>query len=122
MLLPESGFALLSGTPATVIRCADSGREVHGFFCAGCGTRLFDRFPALPGVMVLKAGTLDDTAGLHPVAQFWTSRRQHWVALPPDQPLDARQPDGFDAVLARYRARRAEDRQSAGRERVCKYG
>src|SRR3546814_18043916 len=97
MLLPDSGFALLRGTPATVIWRADSGREVHGFFCAGCGTRLFDRFPALPGVMVLKAGTLDDTAGLHPVAQFWTSRRQDWVALPPDQLLDSRPQAGFDA-------------------------
>jgi hypothetical protein len=56
--------------------------------------------------MVLKAGTLDDTRGLEPVAQFWTSRKQDWVVLPADQIQDARQPDGFDAVIARYQARR----------------
>jgi hypothetical protein len=106
MLLPVAAFALLQGEPAQVIRRAESRRQIHGFFCAGCGTRLYDRFPAFPAIMVLKAGTLDDTRGLEPVAQFWTSRKQDWVVLPADQIQDARQPDGFDAVIARYRARR----------------
>src|SRR3546814_13550042 len=84
-----------------ILRRAESGREIHGFFCAACGTRLYDRFPVFSEIMVLKAGTLDDTSGLEPVAQFWTSRKQDWVALPADQLLDPRQPDGFDAVIAR---------------------
>jgi hypothetical protein len=106
MVLPVAAFALRQGEPAGVVRRADSGREIHGFFCAGCGTRLFDRFGALPDIMVLKAGTLDDTRGLEPVAQFWTSRKQDWVALPPDQLLDPCQPDGFETVIARYQSRR----------------
>ena len=106
MVLPSAAFALLQGEPASVVRRAASGREIHGFFCAACGTRLFDRFPAFPDIMVLKAGTLDDPRGLEPVAQFWTSCKQDWVVLPADQLHDARQPDGFDAVIARYRARR----------------
>lgn len=106
MVLPPAAFALLQGEPACIVRRANSGREIHGFFCAACGTRLYDRFPAFPAIMVLKAGTLDDTRGLEPVAQFWTSRKQDWVALPADQLHDPRQPDGFEAVSARYQARR----------------
>lgn len=106
MVLPADAFALLRGEPSEVVRQADSGRAIHGFFCVACGTRLYDRFPAFPGIMVLKAGTLDDTRGLQPVAQFWTSRKQDWVALPADQLHDPRQPDGFDAVIALYRERR----------------
>ena len=106
MLLPVAAFGLLQGEPAQTIRRAESGREIHGFFCAGCGTRLYDRFAAVPDIMVLKAGTLDDARGLEPVAQFWTSRKQDWVVLPADQIQDARQPDAFDAVIAGYQARR----------------
>lgn len=107
MVLPADAFALLRGELVVSVRRADSGREIHGLFCSCCGTRICDRFPAFPEIVVLKAGTLDDRRGLQPVAQFWTSRKQDWVALPADQLLDPRQPDRFDAVIARYQARRA---------------
>jgi len=106
MVLPVAAFALLRGEPARIQRRSDSGRMIDGHFCATCGTRLYDRFADFPGIMVLKAGTLDETRGLRPVAQFWTSRKQDWVALPADQLLDPRQPEGFDAVIALYQARR----------------
>lgn len=106
MVLPAAAFTLLQGEPARTLRHAESGRVMQSFFCAACGTRLYDRFPALPDIMVLKAGTLDETRALRPVAQFWTSRKQDWVALPADQLLDPRQPDGFDEVIALYQARR----------------
>lgn len=106
MVLPEGAFTLLRGEAARDARRADSGRTIHSYFCAACGTQLFARFPDFAGIMVLKAGTLDDTGGLLPVAQFWTSRKQPWLVLPDDQLLDPRQPDGFDAVIALYRERR----------------
>lgn len=105
MVLPREAFALLQGEPAQSSRRADSGRAIQSFFCGHCGTRLYDTFPAFTGIMVLKAGTLDDTGWLTPVAQFWTSRKQPWVVLPADQLNDPRQPDGFDEVIGRYRAR-----------------
>src|SRR3546814_10072012 len=86
-LFPTAAFTGVRGVAASILRRAESGREIHGFFCAACGTRLYDRFPVFSEIMVLKAGTLDDTSGLEPVAQFWTSRKQDWVALPADQLL-----------------------------------
>jgi hypothetical protein len=106
MVLPVAAFALLVGEPARILRRSDSGREIEGCFCAACGTRLYDLFAAFPDIMVLKAGTLDDTRALRPVAQFWTSRKQDWVVLPAEQLIDPRQPDGFDEVIARYRGLR----------------
>lgn len=106
MVLPAGAFSLLRGEPKSITRRADSGRESRGFFCGDCGTRLFDRFVANEDIVVVKAGTLDDTAGLQPVAQFWTGRKQAWVSLPQDQLVDPRQPDGFEEVIALYQARR----------------
>ncbi|MGF1593201.1 MAG: GFA family protein [Kiloniellaceae bacterium] len=116
LVLPAAAFTPLRGDPHRAPRRADSGREIHSYFCGGCGTHLFARIPDLPDLVVLKAGTLDDTRGLDPVAQFWTSRKQDWVTLPAGQLVDPRQPDGFDEVVARYREARARDaeRRSAG--------
>lgn len=105
LVLPAAAFMLLQGDPKSIARRADSGREVRGFFCGDCGTRLFDRVIGQPEIMVVKAATLDDTAWLRPVAQFWTGRKQAWVTLPQDQLVDARQPDNFAEVIALYRAR-----------------
>jgi hypothetical protein len=109
LVLPAEAFVVLRGDPLCALRRADSGREIHTYFCAGCGTHLFARFPSRADLVVLKAGTLDDTGGLRPVAQFWTSRKQDWVTLPADQIIDPRQPDGFGEVVARYREARARD-------------
>src|SRR3546814_10206809 len=61
MVLPTAAFTVVRGVAASILRRAESGREIHGFFCAACGTRLYDRFPVFSEIMVLKAGTLDDT-------------------------------------------------------------
>jgi hypothetical protein len=109
MVLPAAAFALLRGAPRSIVRRANSGRDIFGFFCGDCGTRLFDRFIEQDQVMVVKAGTLDDTAGLRPVAQFWTERKQAWVTLPQDQLVETRQPDGFEEVIALYQDQARRD-------------
>jgi len=77
------------------------------YFYDDAGSRLFDRFPEFPAILIGPSGGLDDPSGLRPVAQFWTARKQDWVVLPQDQLVDARQPDGFAAVIALYQARQA---------------
>ena len=79
--------------------------------------------PHPPAAVVTTPPTEAVYSTAEPVAQFWTSRKQDWVALPADQLLDPRQPDGFDEVIALYQARRdARDqarrdaRDQAGRD------
>lgn len=72
---------LLSGTLKEWRRIADSGREVACYFCPECGTRLYHSSSLGPDYWHLKAGTLDDTRGLEPVAQAWTASAQPWVKL-----------------------------------------
>lgn len=74
-------------------RKGDSGNDLVGHFCKGCGNRIFHSIPHAPDVIVLKPGTLDDTSWLVPASQIWTRRKQPWVRLPDDALIVDGDPD-----------------------------
>ena len=53
----------------------DSGRMARIFFCGICHTRVWHA-PALPELLTVMAGTLDDTSWVAPVAHIWTKHKQ----------------------------------------------
>lgn len=64
-------------------RAADSGNHVKCAFCPTCGTRVYHEPERMNGAALnVRAGTLDDTSALEPIAHAWTRRRQTWFALP----------------------------------------
>ena len=56
---PESGFEYTTGQQASFSR-SDLDTAVTREFCANCGTHTLSRVPQIPGVVILKVGTLDD--------------------------------------------------------------
>nr|WP_308204486.1 GFA family protein [Glycomyces harbinensis] len=48
-------------------------------FCGDCGTPIFTVLHERPDVVIVKAGTLDDTSGLRPAAEVWWRRAQDWL-------------------------------------------
>ncbi len=77
---------VLTGTPHVFTEISDSGSEVYRHFCAQCGAPLLSKLQAMPGMAAVKVGTLDDTAGLAPIAQLWCTREQDWLNLNLDTP------------------------------------
>ena len=74
-------FRLLRGSLRSfTVRC-DSGRAKECSFCPDCGTRIHHRVG--DAALSVKAGTLDDTAGLEPDAHYWTRSKQPWAPIPP---------------------------------------
>jgi hypothetical protein len=59
MAFPEAGFSYTKGTPKS-FRRSDLPTPVSREFCASCGTHILARAPGLPGMVILKVGTLDD--------------------------------------------------------------
>lgn len=55
----EKGFEYTTGEPASFSR-SDLDSAVTREFCAKCGTHILSRVPSIPGVVILKVGTLDD--------------------------------------------------------------
>ncbi|MAT03623.1 MAG: aldehyde-activating protein [Acidimicrobiaceae bacterium] len=50
-------------------------------FCGTCGSPIVSELTG-PGILAVKAGTLDDRSGVQPVVQVWHEERQPWVVMP----------------------------------------
>lgn len=92
LVVPKSGFSLLSGTLKTFERLADSGRKLSCSFCPECGTRIHHEPRYAEGILNIKAGTLDDTSWLEPRVSVWMRSKQPWVVLPEGLPTIEMQP------------------------------
>ena len=55
--------------------------------CAVCHARVYNSNRSRPGVLVMRAGTLDRSDELEVVAHVWVKRKQPWLNLPEDVPV-----------------------------------
>src|SRR5579862_1464311 len=73
----------LEMTGETVVYETGSAQDAnHQHACPACAARIFDRSGALPGVVMLRAGTLDRSDGLQIVAHIWTKRKVVGIEIP----------------------------------------
>ncbi|MEW5009280.1 MAG: GFA family protein [Cycloclasticus sp.] len=75
----ESGFSIHGETQRCYVDQGDSGLAVKRYFCHQCGSPLYTQADAMPGIMIVKAGTLDDTSGFKPAANIWCDSRMAWL-------------------------------------------
>jgi hypothetical protein len=92
MGVPEQGFKLIRGS-AKPFRRSDLATPVTREFCAECGTHLLTRAPGLPGVVMLKVGTLDDPSVFGaPQMAIYTAEKQSFHHVPAGIPAFDRTP------------------------------
>ena len=60
--------------------------------CPACLTRLYGVGAARADIAIVRAGTLDDSAGLSPAMHIFTDTKQPWVTLPEGVPAYAGDP------------------------------
>lgn len=85
-LMVRQAEVTTEGELATYIdRDTASGNPVHRKFCATCGSPIFSDLAAGNGMIIVKAGTLDDPAPFTPTVSVWTSTKLPWVELPEEQ-------------------------------------
>lgn len=63
-----------------------SGAQSHQRACGVCHNRLWNSNTSRPGIVTVRAGTLDHNRSLAPRAHIWTRSKQPWIALPDDVP------------------------------------
>ena len=83
--MPEDGFEYTEGQPNQFQR-ADLENGVTREFCGNCGTQLLSRAPALPGVMLIKVGTMDDPSMFSPDLAIFTKDIQDFHHVPDGMP------------------------------------
>lgn len=108
-----SAFALHALLPASLIDirgdmseyayAGEGGTMSRHWSCPTCATRIANENGAVPGMVILRAGTLDRSGELVPAVHIWISRKQPWVRL--DAGVAAFEasptPEEFGAALAK---------------------
>ncbi len=68
------------GDTAVFEDSGDSGQPVHRHFCARCGSPVFTKAAAIPGLVLIKSGTLDDAEKLpSPETEIYTGHAPDWL-------------------------------------------
>ncbi len=76
----------ITGETASYDATAYSGNVNTRRFCPRCGSRLFSRNSARPGVIGIAVGCADDNARFSPQAAVYNKRCEVWDGIPLDIP------------------------------------
>lgn len=83
VIAPADKVTFSGAAPSAYVDSAESGRKLRRLFCPTCGSSLASEAEAFPGMIILKAGTLDDRSAVTPVVNIWTRSAQPWVIHDP---------------------------------------
>ena len=89
----------IEGGLSAWLRRSDTGIEKTRHSCATCGNIIYGTGDNMAGLMLLQAGTLDDTSAVQPEMHMWLRSAQHWVILPPGVPSWETQSDDMMEML-----------------------
>ena len=100
-----AGHAAMMGFAAGAIRItgdvkefhskSDSGADVTRAFCPTCGTGIHSCNSKMPGLIFLRASTLDDPSLFAPQMIVWAARAPAWDPVNPGVPTFAERPTGM---------------------------
>jgi len=83
MIVAEVSFSL-AGEVRYYDSPADSGNMVSRGFCPTCGSPVHSRNSGMPGMVFVRASSLNEAEVFEPMMTVYTSRAPHW-----DRPLDS---------------------------------
>lgn len=97
VVMPEAAFTL-SGDVQAYDHPADSGNVVTRCFCGKCGCPIYSTNSSLPGMVFIRASSLDDLDAVEPSMLVYASRAPSWAKvgdglvsfaeMPPQAPAD----------------------------------
>lgn len=71
LLFVAEDSVVIDGTPRTYQHKSDRGSEMTKLFCGTCGSQMFTRNSARPGLIGLRAGVVDQTDLVRPGANLF---------------------------------------------------
>ncbi len=79
LAIPDAAYVQTGETKVFTDK-GDSGKAVWRHFCGNCGSPILSKVEVMPGLALVKAGTLDDMSGLTPGIEVYTDHAAAWVA------------------------------------------
>ena len=107
--LARDGFEMTQGPPKAWRSMTDTHGQWTRWFCGDCGGRIFSERESRPEEVGLRAGTLDDTSWLTPVAHIWTRSAQPWVRFSDDALVFDTAPDNYGQLRDAWEKRQASE-------------
>lgn len=89
--VPKSALSV-TGPLKTFNDTGSSGKPVRRNFCPDCGSPITTDVEAMPDLVFIKAGTLDDTSSLAPTMEIFCSSTQPWTTRGVQMQKFAREP------------------------------
>jgi hypothetical protein len=105
MPVETKGFRIVKGEPKGWRHKSPSGADVTSWFCGDCGGRLYGERKGREEIVNLRAGTLDDTTWLVPVAHMFIKSAQAWVQPVADAECHEIVPKDFQSAARVWRAK-----------------
>jgi len=78
MPVATRAFEITQGQPKGSRRVGPSGVPGIFWFCSDCGGRIYGERTSEPDIRTLRAGTLDDTSWVTPIAHLFMRSAQPW--------------------------------------------
>jgi hypothetical protein len=82
--LPQPALSV-QGDLKTYNDRGDSGKSLYRRFCPECGSSIMDEAEAMPGMVMILSGTLDDASWVKPTLEIFCDSAQPWVNLQGEQ-------------------------------------
>ena len=76
MVMRDAGFRLISG--ADNLSSYESSTGKTRYFCRTCGAPMHSVSAAMPGIVIVRAGSLDADPGVRPQFHIWVSAKAPW--------------------------------------------
>ena len=71
----------VSGSPKEFTRSGGSGATVHQYFCSNCGSTIYWKNDARPGVIGVAVGTMADPKFPAPTISIFEQSKHDWVQI-----------------------------------------
>ena len=99
MIVPEAAFTV-SGEVRFFDKPADSVNMVSRGFCPNCGSAVYSTNAGMPGLVFVRASSLDDPNEFKPQMIVYTDRAASWDHMDPSLPGFATMPAPEDMPAA----------------------
>ncbi len=76
----------MNGDLKTYTTTGESSKAVNRQFCGNCGSPVVTDAEVAPGLVFIKAGTLDEAPGLKVGAKIWCDSKADWTDLDANTP------------------------------------
>jgi len=71
----------VSGSPKEYTRPGGSGATVHSYFCGNCGSTIYWKNDARPGIIGIAVGTMADPKFPAPAHSIFEQSKHDWVQI-----------------------------------------